>query len=42
MVKRRLRDYRREISKSAGETVKDNDPGLSGRSGRVVLIAVGM
>ncbi|XP_045480068.1 zinc transporter 9 [Harmonia axyridis] len=42
MVKRRLRDYRREISKSAGETVKDNDPGLSGRSGRVVLIAVGI
>ncbi|KAL3267352.1 hypothetical protein HHI36_011483 [Cryptolaemus montrouzieri] len=40
MVKRRLRDYRREMGK--GQNVQESDAGLMGRSGRVVLIAVGI
>lgn len=39
-VKRRLRDYRRELGKSA-DVVQD-ESGLMGRSGRVVLTAVVM
>lgn len=37
-VKRRLRDYRREIGKSA--EILEEESGLMGRSGRVVLTAV--
>lgn len=39
-VKRRLRDYRREIG--ARTVVVDSEPGLTGKSGKVVLIAVGI
>lgn len=39
-VKRRLRDYRREISSRT--MVMEDEPGLRGKSGRVVLIAVGI
>lgn len=39
-VKRRLRDYRREIGSRA--VLVDDEPGLFGKSGRVVLIAVGI
>lgn len=39
-VKRRLRDYRREMGRSA--EAADVDSGLMGRSGRVVLMAVAM
>lgn len=39
-VKRRLRDYRREIG--ARTVVVDSEPGLTGKSGKVVLIAIGM
>ncbi|KAM7341852.1 solute carrier family 30 member 9 isoform 2-T4 [Cochliomyia hominivorax] len=37
-VKRRLRDYRREIGSRAA--VYDDEPGLKGKSGKVVLIAI--
>ncbi|XP_065368334.1 proton-coupled zinc antiporter SLC30A9, mitochondrial [Calliphora vicina] len=37
-VKRRLRDYRREIGSRAA--VYDDEPGLRGKSGKVVLIAI--
>lgn len=39
-VKRRLRDYRREIG--ARTVVVDSEPGLTGKSGKVVLIAIGI
>ncbi|XP_054739393.1 proton-coupled zinc antiporter SLC30A9, mitochondrial [Anastrepha obliqua] len=39
-VKRRLRDYRREIGARA--VVVDTEPGLTGKSGKVVLIAIGI
>ncbi|XP_037947222.1 zinc transporter 9 isoform X2 [Teleopsis dalmanni] len=39
-IKRRLRDYRREVG--ARTVVMNEEPGLSGKSGRVVLIAVGI
>ncbi|XP_036334029.1 zinc transporter 9-like isoform X2 [Rhagoletis pomonella] len=39
-VKRRLRDYRREIG--ARTVVVDAEPGLTGKSGKVVLIAIGI
>lgn len=39
-VKRRLRDYRREMGKSA--EAAEAESGLMGRSGKVVLMAVGM
>lgn len=39
-VKRRLRDYRREMGRSV--QVLDNQSGLMGRSGRVVLTAIAM
>lgn len=39
-VKRRLRDYRREVGSRA--VVVDDEPGLMGKSGRVVLIAIGI
>lgn len=39
-VKRRLRDYRREMGKSA--EAAEIDSGLMGRSGKVVLMAVAM
>lgn len=39
-VKRRLRDYRREIGSRTMMT--DDEPGLKGKSGKVVLIAIGM
>lgn len=40
-VKRRLRDYRREMGKSAEEILQEQS-GLMGRSGKVVLTAVAM
>lgn len=40
-AKRRLRDFRREMGKSA-ESVLETETGLKGRSGRVVLTAVAM
>lgn len=40
-AKRRLRDFRREMGKSA-EAVLETETGLRGRSGRVVLTAVAM
>ncbi|XP_073845635.1 solute carrier family 30 member 9 [Musca autumnalis] len=39
-VKRRLRDYRREIGSRTA--VYDDEPGLKGKSGKVVLIAIGI
>lgn len=39
-VKRRLRDYRREMGKSVKDVLSDETSGLMGRSGRVVLTAV--
>lgn len=39
-VKRRLRDYRREIGSRTGTT--SNEEGLSGQSGKVVLTAIAM
>uniref|UniRef100_T1GUV0 Cation efflux protein transmembrane domain-containing protein n=1 Tax=Megaselia scalaris TaxID=36166 RepID=T1GUV0_MEGSC len=39
-VKRRLRDYRREIGSRTIMT--DDEPGLKGKSGKVVLIAIGI
>ncbi|XP_055906308.1 proton-coupled zinc antiporter SLC30A9, mitochondrial [Eupeodes corollae] len=39
-VKRRLRDYRREIGSRT--MVMEDEPGLRGKSGRVVLIAIGI
>ncbi|XP_067633367.1 proton-coupled zinc antiporter SLC30A9, mitochondrial [Eurosta solidaginis] len=39
-VKRRLRDYRREIGSRT--VVVESEPGLTGKSGKVVLIAVGI
>lgn len=39
-VKRRLRDYRREIGSRTGAT--GNEEGLSGQSGKVVLTAIAM
>ncbi|XP_065159015.1 proton-coupled zinc antiporter SLC30A9, mitochondrial [Atheta coriaria] len=40
-VKRRLRDYRREMGKFTEVSV-ENESGLMGRSGKVVLMAVGI
>ncbi|KAF7283545.1 solute carrier family 30 member 9 [Rhynchophorus ferrugineus] len=39
-VKRRLRDFRRELGKSANVIENESESGLMGRSGRVVLTAV--
>ncbi|XP_075167111.1 solute carrier family 30 member 9 [Haematobia irritans] len=39
-VKRRLRDYRREIGSRTA--VYEDEPGLRGKSGKVVLIAIGI
>ncbi|KAL5289192.1 SLC30A9 family protein [Megaselia abdita] len=39
-VKRRLRDYRREIGSRT--MITDDEPGLKGKSGKVVLIAIGI
>lgn len=39
-VKRRLRDYRREIGSKA--SIGDPEPGLMGKSGKVVLTAIAM
>lgn len=39
-VKRRLRDYRREIGSRT--LLMTEETGLSGKSGKVVLIAIGM
>ncbi|XP_013117652.2 proton-coupled zinc antiporter SLC30A9, mitochondrial [Stomoxys calcitrans] len=39
-VKRRLRDYRREIGSRTA--VYEDEPGLKGKSGKVVLIAIGI
>lgn len=41
-TKRRMRDFRREISKTAQSAVPESEVGLKGRSGKVVLIAVAM
>lgn len=41
-VKRRLRDYRREIGSRTGAASTANEEGLSGQSGKVVLIAIAM
>lgn len=39
-VKRRLRDYRREMGKSV--EVMEEEAGLMGRSGKVVVTAIAM
>lgn len=40
-IKRRMRDYKREITRTA-QTAVEKEGGLKGRSGKVVLIAVAM
>ena len=41
-VKRRLRDFRREMGSRTSPHAKDKEVGLDGSSGRVVVIAIAM